>query len=230
MSAVPDRLDLLRQTQPEDHHEAGHRFWRGRKLPSVGALRRRRRFVALLKRILPLAALMLLSAVMLWPELVSQHNPARVTYHLGSGTDGTDQGSMLRAHYQGIDEAGRPYTMTAAKAVQSDANTVLLTKPAGDITLKSGAWIMVQSRNGKYHAKGQKLDLADHVVLYRDDGTTVRTSQASVNLKTTEARGHEPVNADGPFGTLDAKGFVMTDKGTRLHFTGPAKLVLDGSP
>lgn len=230
MSAVPDRLELLRQAQPEEHHDIGRRFWRGRRLPSMGALRRRQRLVSWMKRILPLVALLLLSAVMLWPELISQHNPARVSYHLSSGATGTDQGSMLKAHYQGLDDAGRPFTMTAAKAVQTDADTVLLTKPAGDITLKSGTWIMVQSRDGQYHAKAQTLDLANHVVLYRDDGTTVRTSEAAVNLKTSDAIGHQRVNADGPFGTLDAEGFVMTDKGQRLHFTGPAKLVLDGSP
>lgn len=230
MSAVPDRLELLRQTQLDDPQGAGRRFWRGRKMPSAGALQRRRRLVTWMKRLLPLAALMLLSLVMLWPELISQHNPARVSYHLAAGTDAADQGSMLKAHYEGIDDAGRPYTMTAARAVQTNADTVVLTQPAGDMTMKNGTWIMVQSLDGLYHAKAQHLDLSNHVVLYRDDGTTVRTSQAAIDLKASTASGHEKVNADGPFGTLDAQGFSITDRGTRMHFTGPAKLVLDGSP
>jgi lipopolysaccharide export system protein LptC len=230
MSAIPDRLQLLRQPQLEDVHGTARRIWRGQKMPSAGALKRRRRLVTWMKRLLPLAALMLLSLVMLWPELVSQHNPARVSYHLATGADGTDQGSMLKAHYEGLDDTGRPYTMTAAKAVQTDADTVVLTQPAGDMTLKSGTWLMVQSLDGLYHAKAQHLDLSNHVVLYRDDGTTVRTSKAAINLKQATASGHEKVNADGPFGTLDAQGFAITDHGSRLHFTGPAKLVLDGSP
>ncbi|HTH99985.1 MAG TPA: LPS export ABC transporter periplasmic protein LptC [Acidisoma sp.] len=230
MSAIPDRLQLLRQPQLEDVQGTARRIWRGRKMPSAGALKRRRRLVTWMKRLLPLAALMLLSMVMLWPELVSQHNPARVSYHLATGADGTDQGSMLKAHYEGLDDTGRPYTMTAAKAVQTDADTVVLTQPAGDMTLKSGTWLMVQSLDGLYHAKAQHLDLSNHVVLYRDDGTTVRTSKAAINLKQATASGHEKVNADGPFGTLDAQGFAITDHGSRLHFTGPAKLVLDGSP
>jgi lipopolysaccharide export system protein LptC len=98
------------------------------------------------------------------------------------------------------------------------------------MTMASGSWIMVQSRDGLYHAKAQHLDLSNHVVLYRDDGTTVRTSKAAINLKAATASGNQIVNADGPFGTLDAKGFAITDRGARLHFTGPAKLVLDGSP
>lgn len=230
MSAVPDRLQMLRPAQLDDQHAQARRIWRGRKMPSAGALHRRRMLVVWMKRLLPLCALMLLSLVMLWPELISQHNPARVSYHLGSGPDGADQGSMTKAHYEGIDDTGRPYTMTAARAVQTDADTVVLTQPAGDMTMKTGSWLMINSRDGLYHAKAQHLDLSNHVVLYRDDGTTVRSAQAAINLKDSTATGHQPVNADGPFGTLSAQGFAITDRGTRLHFTGPAKLVLDGSP
>ena len=230
MSAVPDRLRLLGQAQLEDSLGAVRPSWRGRKLPSASALSRRRFFVICFKRLLPLGALMLLSLVILWPE-ISRHNPARVSYHIATGTLGAaDQGSMTQAHYEGIDQSGRPYTMTADKAVQTDADTVLLTKPAGDMTMKNSSWLMVQSLNGVYHAKVQHLDLSNHVVLYRDDGTTVRTSKAHVDLKAGTASGHEVVNADGPFGTLDARGFSITDRGARLHFSGPAKLVLDGSP
>jgi lipopolysaccharide export system protein LptC len=230
MSAIPDRLNLLRQGQLEDSFGAGRPSWRGRKLPSASALSRRRFFVTCVKRLLPLGALMLLSLVILWPE-ISRHNPARVSYRVAMGSmDAADQGSMTKAHYEGIDQSGRPYTMTADQAVQTDADTVTLVKPAGDMTMKSGSWLMVQSLDGIYHAKIQHLDLSNHVILYRDDGTTMRTSKAHIDLKLGTASGHQVVNADGPFGTLDAHGFSMTDRGTRLHFTGPAKLVLDGSP
>ena len=229
MSAVPERLHLLRQGQLEDQLGATRPSWRGRKMPSASALSRRRFLVTCVKRLLPLGALLLLSLVILWPEF-SRHNPARISYRVATGTmDAADQGSMTRAHYEGIDQSGSPYTMTADQAVQTDADTVMLTKPAGDMTLKSGSWLMVQSLNGVYHAHAQHLDLSNHVVLYRDDGTTVRTSKAHVDLKAGTASGHEVFNADGPFGTLDAHGFTITDRGARLHFSGPAKLVLDGS-
>jgi lipopolysaccharide export system protein LptC len=230
MSAIPDRLTMLRQGQLEDSLGAVRPSWRGQKMPSASALSRRRFFVISVKRLLPLGALMLLSLVILWPE-ISRHNPARVSYRMAAGSlDADDQGSITKAHYEGIDQTGRPYTMTAEQAVQTDADTVMLTKPASDMTMKSGSWLMVQSLDGVYHAKAQHLDLSNHVVLYRDDGTTVRTSKAHVDLKAGTASGRELVNADGPFGTLDAHGFTILDRGARLHFTGPAKLVLDGSP
>jgi len=66
------------------------------------------------------------------------------------------------------------------------------------------------------------------VTLYRDDGTTVTTDSASLDLKNGAAASSEPTHAEGPFGTLDAQGFTLTDKGTAIQFTGPARLVLNG--
>ena len=37
------------------------------------------------------------------------------------------------------------------------------------------------------------------------------------------------MHAEGPFGVLDAEGFMLTDKGTAVEFTGPAHLVLNGT-
>jgi hypothetical protein len=35
------------------------------------------------------------------------------------------------------------------------------------------------------------------------------------------------VHAEGQFGTLEAEGFTLTDKGALISFTGPATLVLN---
>jgi lipopolysaccharide export system protein LptC len=228
MSAIPDRLGLLSRSDADTALQATRPHWRGRRLPSANKLARRRILVVWLKRLLPVGALALLSLVVLWPEIGNRHNPARISYHIAPGTEASSQGSMTKAHYQGVDDSGRPFTLTAAQAVQNDVEHVTLTQPAGDITLKGGAWLMVQSRAGLYHTHVQHLDLSDHVTLYRDDGTTLRTHAAVVNLKNDTAKGHDPVSAEGPFGTLDAEGFTLTDHGTRILFTGPAKLVLNG--
>ena len=58
-----------------------------------------------------------------------------------------------------------------------------------------------------------QLDLSHDVVLYRDDGTTLRTESASIDLKNGAAANAEPVHAEGPFGTLDAQGFTAHRQG-----------------
>ena len=54
------------------------------------------------------------------------------------------------------------------------------------------------------------------------------TESAAVDMKNGAAAGTQPVYAEGPFGTLDAHGFALVDKGSVVQFTGPARLVMNG--
>jgi lipopolysaccharide export system protein LptC len=74
-----------------------------------------------------------------------------------------------------------------------------------------------------------QLDLVKDVTLYRDDGTTMHTESASIDVKAGAAAGSEAVHAEGPFGVLDAQGFTVMDKGEAIDFPGPAHLVLNGA-
>ena len=136
---------------------------------------------------------------------------------------------MIDARYHGIDEKGRPYTLTAATAQQDGPERVNLTIPKGDITLEDGTWLMLQAKQGVFMQHINQLDLSHDVTLYRDDGTTLVTASASIDLKNGAAAGAEPVHAEGPFGTLDAQGFTLVDKGANIQFAGPAHLVLNGA-
>jgi len=67
------------------------------------------------------------------------------------------------------------------------------------------------------------------VHIYRDDGTTLTTSTAAVDLKAGAAAGADMVHAEGPFGTLDAQGFALIDKGAVIQFSGPGRLILNSA-
>jgi lipopolysaccharide export system protein LptC len=188
---------------------------------------RRRWMVAIAKRLLPVAALALLSLIALWPELTNDANRERMAY----GRDGgmPQSGEMLDASYHGVDARNRPYTMTATTAHQISPERVNLTDPKGDMTLESGNWLMVDSRKGVYLQHAGNLDLSGDVHIYRDDGTTLTTDSAAIDLKAGAAAGAELVHAEGPFGTLDAQGFALTDKGGVIQFSGPGKLIMNAS-
>lgn len=190
-------------------------------------LARRRWSVGIAKRLLPLAALALLASIALWPEFVRQTNDARIAYRRGLGMP--ESGTMTEAAYHGVDERGRPYTMTAQTAHQVSPERINLTDPKGDITLESGNWVMVRSKQGVFLQHLNDLDLSHDVVLYRDDGTTLSTDAATVDLKAGAAAGAAMVHAEGPFGTLDAQGFALTDKGTAIQFFGPGRLVMNAA-
>jgi lipopolysaccharide export system protein LptC len=200
----------------------------GRPVHVIAARLARRRWVLqFTKRLLPLAALALLASIALWPELQKDLDRSRMSYRRGAATP--ESGKMLDATYHGVDASGRPYTMTAATAHQVDPDRINLTEPKGDITLESGNWLMAQSHTGVYLPHTGSLDMSDDVHLYRDDGTTLDTSSASLDLKNGAAAGAEMVHAEGPFGTLDAQGFAVTDKGAVMQFPGPGRLVLNSA-
>lgn len=198
-----------------------------RVVPTLSSIARRRWLVVWTKRLLPLAALGLLSLIALWPEIDKVQDQSRVTFRRVSGDTGN--GAMVTdARYRSVDDRGRPYTVTAATATQVGSDRVNMTKPMGDVTLQSGSWLMLQAHRGVYMRHLGQLDLQGDVTLYRDDGTTLHSPTATIDLNQGAAASNSQVHAEGPFGTLDAQGFALVDKGQVIQFTGPARMVLNG--
>jgi lipopolysaccharide export system protein LptC len=200
---------------------------RTRSAPTPGGLARRRIVLFLTKLLLPLGALALLGAIAVWPELDRESETARFAFRRMTGE--VQGARLLDAQYHGVDEHGRPYTVTAAIAQQADADRINLTTPKGDVTLENGSWLMVQSKQGVFMKRANQLDLSHEVTIYRDDGLTLTTQSASVDLQAGAASSAEPTHAEGPFGTLDAQGFTVLDKGATVQFSGPAHVVLNGA-
>jgi lipopolysaccharide export system protein LptC len=197
-----------------------------RRVPTPGGLARRRWLITATKYLLPAASLLLLTSVAMWPELDRAADHARIVMTNFHAT--VDGARVIDARYNGVDEHGRPYTVTAATATQRGPERIDLTTPNADMTLENGTWINVKSKHGVYMRGSQQLDLSDDVVLYRDDGTTMTTSSASVDMKPGVASGSAATHIEGPFGTVDATGFTSVDKGAAIQFWGPAQANLNG--
>jgi lipopolysaccharide export system protein LptC len=198
-----------------------------RRPPTPRHLARRQFAIRLTKFMLPALALALLSTIALWPEFNRATEEARAAFRRISAE--VQGGELIDARYRGIDDRGRPYTLTAATAQQDGPERVILTTPKGDITLENGTWLMLHSKDGVFMQHLNELDLSRDVTLYRDDGTTMLTASAAIDLKNGAAAGAQSVHAEGPFGTLDSKGFTLVDKGANIQFGGPAHLVLNGA-
>ncbi len=200
---------------------------RDRVLPTPGKIARRRFMINLTKWVLPLVAAALLALIALWPQIEAATMKARLAMNHISGE--VEGGKLIDARYNGLDEKGRPYTVTASTAWQITPEKVGLTMPKGDITLENGTWLMLNSKEGTFIQHMNQLDLVKDVTLYRDDGTTMHTESAAIDTKAGAAAGSEPVHAEGPFGTLDAQGFTLMDKGSAIDFPGPAHVILNGA-
>ncbi len=195
-----------------------------RRPPTAAGLVRRRLLVATTKRLLPLAALALLGSVVMWPELsrIVDHTVQRQTDRLEAKT-----GQLVDATYHGADQQGRPYTLTASTAHEVVPGRIALSDPKGDIIMSAQSWLMVQGLKGMYLQHEDNLDLSGQVQLYRDDGMVMQTDSANVDFKNGAATGPDKVHVEGPFGTLDAQGFSLVDRGALILFHGPGRMVLN---
>jgi lipopolysaccharide export system protein LptC len=196
--------------------------------PVGGTQVRRRRGIRVAKYVLPMVGLALLSSIALWPEIARNFDQSRVTWRRLAAID-PDAGQMLHPRYRGLDQRQHPYTISAEAAQRSGPERVNLLLPVGDMTLENGTWLLLRARTGVFMQHSNELDLARDVTLYRQDGTVMTSATATMNLKQGAATSDDFTHAEGPFGTLDAQGFTLVDKGEVVQFHGPAKLVLNGA-
>ncbi|WP_342452462.1 LPS export ABC transporter periplasmic protein LptC [Pararoseomonas baculiformis] len=209
--------------------------WRQRMVPSRarrnytrGAILRRRILVRALKFLLPLGALALLSAIVLWPEFENAGENARLSFRrIGRATP--ESVRVVDPRYQGVDEQGRPFNVTAFTASQQGStNVVDLEAPRGDLMLSGDGWMLLESRNGRYDRDANILDLRGDVTIWQDDGTLIETQEARVDVKGGNAEGDRPIAAQGTFGTITGDGFRLRERGAVVVFTGNARAVLEG--
>ena len=195
--------------------------------PRRGDINRRSNKVALAKRLLPAVALILLVAVALWPEWHKDGVGTRLILHGNLAEPAS--GEMANGRFNGQNETGEPFTVTADSAHQGAGDRIDLRNPVGDIALRSGAWIEGKGQAGVLDQRNGQLDLSGDVSLYRDDGTVMQTDSATIDTHTSAATSNDRVHVEGPFGSLDAQGFTILDKGQMTRFTGPARLLLNGA-
>lgn len=197
--------------------------------PTKRTIRRRRNLVGITKWSLPVLALALLGSIAVWPEIARVRDGSRIAFRRAFQLE-AESGQMQQPRYHGVDERGRPYTVTATSARETSPERIALTNPKGDVVTESGTWIYVQAKDGVFRQHTSLLDLSGDVLIYREDGTTLRTDTAALDLKAGAAASDDKTHTEGPFGILDSQGFTLTDKGAVIRFAGPAHLIMNGGP
>ena len=196
-------------------------------LPPHRPTRRRRALIRVAKYVLPVVAVALLSSIAMWPEIARNLERSRMAWHAVSAVNAA--GQMVNLRYHGMDGRDRPYTVSADAAERAGPERINLVAPIGDVTMPNGAWLELRAKKGVFIQHTNELDLEHAVTLYRQDGTIMTSDTATMNLKLGAATSNDYTHAEGPFGTLDAEGFTLVDKGSVIQFRGPAKLVLNGA-
>lgn len=175
------------------------------------------RFVTLLKFALPALALAMLALVAAWPSL-TELPTARIAADKG-------QLEMINPRYFSADEQNQPYSLTAARADQSEEQPglVALDKPEAEMTETGGTWVTLRSDRGWYDRTTGILRMVGGVRVMRDDGSEFTTDEAYSDVRAGTAWGDHHVVGQGPQGEIDAVGFRMSDRGKTMVFLNESK-------
>jgi lipopolysaccharide export system protein LptC len=198
--------------------------------PKPPHLQRRTRVVAAMRLILPATAALLLATLALW----SRFGLDTTSFRLGLGdldVGNVNSLSMSNAHFEGIDQKKRPFTVSADKAIEVDeaSDIIDLVSPQADMTLEDGAWLSLIADSGRLRRSKKLLDLTGQVDLFHDQGYELHTRNVHVDLATNSAEGHDAVQGQGPSGELTADGLQVQNSGTRITFLGHAHMLFYGN-
>ncbi len=139
---------------------------------------------------------------------------------------------MTNPRFSGRDNQGRPFQVLADTAIrrpQDMANITELDSPdfyfnsEGDNPDEG----RVQSLEGIYDSDARVLDLITDVDMQTESGYAFRTSRARIYIDERRAEGNEPVEGEGPFGTVTAERWTYAEEGGVLHFEGNVRSVLN---
>ena len=129
------------------------------------------------------------------------------------------------AEYRGQDNKGRPFTITADKALQaSSADPVVnIDGMAARIALEEGP-ASIQAGRARYNMETQKVDVVGPILVEASDGYRLETRDVTVDFNTQTLNSAGGVTGSMPLGRFSA-GRMQADLPSRkVVLTGRARL------
>ena len=188
---------------------------------AMRSAKRHSTFVRVLRRLLPVLAVLVLGAYFL---------STRMNVHVGGiaasidGLEVTDGAlRMLNPTMRGTDKKNGDYVIKADYADQDveKPNIVKLSAIKADVANKSsGSWSRMRAVRGKFDSKKERLILKDEITLATSAGLTGELSYATIDMKRQILRSHNPVALDLPAGTVRANAMTLYSETNKIVFRG----------
>ena len=185
------------------------RDWSARqRLSAVDALRYSR-FVAFMKSILPIAAVVLMASVVAY-SVIPRHTD-KFSMTMQSAGNVKNDLTMSKASFTGTDEKGNHFTVTFVEAVQDIKNRhrAALRQVQADMEFDKANWLSATAGRGLIDVDAGTLKLTDGLSVFTDTGYELHTPSADVYIRKNIFEGTEKVIGHGPLGQLSADRFYF---------------------
>ena len=184
------------------------------------------RRVRALKVLLPVASVMVVLAVFLFPRalLLDAVGLSGVSFDPSEGL------RLLSPDFTGTTDNGEPFSIRAAWALPDapDPAHIALGDLEGEIALGNGETVRLTAQAGDYFPKDETLALRDAVTVRSDSNylLTVATADLDIAAETLKATG--PVEGRGNAGRISARSMRMERRDGTLYiwFEGDVKVTI----
>ncbi|HWA47823.1 MAG TPA: LPS export ABC transporter periplasmic protein LptC [Dongiaceae bacterium] len=192
--------------------------------PRGRPLRRRKAPLTFLKIALPLIAIVTVAYLVYWWWVQASERVITVEKMQNVGPTEKAEVTVNDVKYDGKDDKGRPYSITAEAASHADGDErhIALKKPLADIVMSNGAYVALTAQEGMLDRDSDIITLNGDVTLFHDNGLSFQTDSATINMKDKTAEGSAPVEGQNGDGELFSEGFRVQDEGDTIVFTGKA--------
>ena len=181
-----------------------------------GKPRAHSRLVKVLRVVLPL---IMVGIAGLLIALVAAHAVRR---QAAAQKDASTPIRMVNPHFFGRDSQGRAFTLGARQASRDESSfqTVLLSYPSIVMDVNGPRPSTLTADSGVYHEDTRILFLKGHVRATNTRQSTFATDEATVNTRTGEVVGGEPLSSQTEVGNVTSNRFSVYDKGDKVVLKG----------
>lgn len=183
--------------------------------------------VSMLKVGLVITIFLMVLALIIWP-ILQDSRQKRFTFSFSDiEMDNTPlTPKMINPRLHGVDSQHQPYNILADEITQEDQDHLRLTHLNADMTLSGNRWVSLLANEGFFTLSTKVLNLNGDVNIFFDDGFELRTNVITVNIPENAAYANQPVQGQGPPGTITANRMQVIEHGNIIRFEGDVTLTI----
>jgi lipopolysaccharide export system protein LptC len=221
------RSAVAQQLTPAPQQQAVHDWSARQRLSAMDAFRYSR-FVAVMRRLLPIGAVVLVGSVIAY-SVMPRHQDKFVAMQQ-SGNNVARDLTMSKMSFTGTDEKGNPYKVTAAEVIQDpkskDMHRAELRQVDADMQFEGQSWISASAKRGLIDTDAGTLRLEGGISVFTDNGYELQTQSANAYIKTNVIEGTEKVSGHGPLGQFRADRFHFDRIKKLLNLSGHVHMTM----
>lgn len=201
-----------------------------RRNAAFRAARRHTVVVRLLRKAIPITAVVAVVALIVTPFL----DPLRRIANVSVAAVGISNGKvrMETPRLGGYRKDNRPYEVIADSAYQDIRNPTQLELNilTARIQMEREGWVDVNAKTGFFDTQAEKLKLVDDVRVKTETGYDIRMRTADIDFKAGTVVSKEPVKVLLNQTTVDADTLDVKDNGRLIVFEGRVRAFIANAP